>query len=230
MKKLLLVLSFSLLASSAYAADAVIEEVAVVDTAHNWSGVYLGAQAGYDWGDHSETEYLATGAFSYSQDFDSDGASGGLFGGYNWQSSQFVFGVDANIDYSNIDGGYSITNLGGTGSTDLSINWQGALRARVGVALDRILLYAAAGGAVADAEYDFGVDGVLDETFDETLWGWTVGAGVDAAITDNIFVRAEYRYTDFEDVTLVPQNTFAGNTYDESTNIQAVRFGVAYKF
>lgn len=78
----------------------------IVDPAYDWSGVYIGVQAGYGWGDN---DYSALGS---AADFDSDGFVGGLTVGANWQSGAFVYGVEADISYSNIDGSFVGDNTG----------------------------------------------------------------------------------------------------------------------
>src|SRR5688572_14865848 len=98
MKSLLLATSLILgFGGTAVAADAV-EDVVIVDEGYNWSGVYVGVQGGYGWGDND---------YGYESDrvgFDSDGFVGGLTAGANWQNGSFVYGVEADISYSDVDG------------------------------------------------------------------------------------------------------------------------------
>ena len=75
-------------------------------------------------------------------------------------------------------------------------NWQGSIRGRVGYAFNRALLYGTGGFALADIDTD--VPGGGDDG-SGTEWGWTLGAGLDYAVTDKIFLRGEYRYTDLAD-------------------------------
>ena len=74
--------------------------------------------------------------------------------------------------------------------------WTGAVRARAGYAVDRFLPYLA--GGVAFTKYKVVIDESGDIASDsQSLTGWTVGAGVEYAFTDQLMGRFEYRYTDF---------------------------------
>ena len=145
----------------------------------SWSGPYIGAQVGYGWGRASNTS--------------NDGWMVGGYLGYNVQldGSPVVFGVETDLNWSNVDGNRGAR--GRAGRTRLSSDWNGATRGRIGYAFDRFLVYGAAGIAYADRELrspGFGKD-------NKTAVGWTVGGGVEAAVTDNVVARAEYRYTDY---------------------------------
>lgn len=65
----------------AFAADAVVEEVVVVDSAYNWSGVYLGAQAGYSFSGNADYIYDQDPVSSYNYQHDLDGALAGAYVG-----------------------------------------------------------------------------------------------------------------------------------------------------
>lgn len=213
------------LAGPAFAADPAVE-VPLESPAFTWSGAYVGATIGYGWGDHTETWFSDGGVPSgFVQDYDSDGFIGGVFAGYNWQSSQFVYGIEGDIEYTDIDGSFEV---GGEGTT-VDVGLQGSLRTRVGVAFDRFLVYGTGGVAFADIDYEFNDNGVF-ETFGETAVGWTIGGGAEAAVTDQIFVRAEYRYTDFGSENFDTAVTFPLFNNDQDTSFQTVRFGAGYKF
>ena len=91
MKKLLLGLSLCLLASSAFAADAIVEEVA---PAFSWTGGYAGIQAGYAWGDGDIDQITGPGFIDTSP----DGFLGGIYAGYNYQmSNNIVIGAELDV-------------------------------------------------------------------------------------------------------------------------------------
>ncbi len=111
----------------------------------------------------------------------------------------------------------------------------GSLRARLGWAWDRALIYAT--GGLAYASFDTGDNNFLGVGInpffangdDDTVWGWTIGAGVEWAFTNNLTARLEYRYTSFDR----DNNTFfvtPGFNTDDSADFHAVRLGVSYKF
>ena len=87
-------------------------------------------------------------------------------------------------------------------------NIQGSIRGRLGIAWDRALIYGTAGVAftglnttIVDTTGFFtGVPGT-NVTFSNTRAGWTAGGGIEYAVTDNWWVRAEYRYSNFGHTT-----------------------------
>ncbi|WP_455480960.1 outer membrane protein [Bartonella sp. B12(2025)] len=117
----------------------------------------------------------------------------------------------------------------------LKQKWAGATRVRIGFAAERIMPYIAGGVAYTQlqdiksiliTEKDKG--GVLasgnisDEK--KTLVGYTLGAGIDLAMTNNVILRAEYRYSDFG------KKKFSKDKYETSYKTNDFRVGVAYKF
>lgn len=229
MKKLLLGLTFSLLCSAAFAADAVVEDAIVIEPGFTWTGGYIGGQVGYGWGD-STADYPFADGFT---DIDPDGWLGGVYIGYNYQlSNNIVLGAEADVVYSDIDGREHFIELGvplDDSFDSLDLNWSGAVRGRIGYAAGRFLPYFAAGVAFAD------VDVAAEDlnpgfvgSWSETYVGYTVGAGAEYAVTDNIVLRGEYRFTDFGSETFTAADPDSEHDVDLSTN--EVRFGIAYKF
>lgn len=220
MKKLLLGLSFALLASSAIAADAVVEEVAVdVAPVFIWTGGYVGLQAGYAWGDGNASDTLGN-----STEPDPDGFIGGVYVGYNYQlSNNIVIGGELDVVYADVEGTAGVFNGGVPEGVDFTqeLKWSGAARVRLGYAVDRFLPYIA--GGVAFGEINGGNPGNIDE-FSDTYTGWTIGAGTEYAFTDNLIGRVEYRYTDFGN------ESFQSGVVDMDLSTNEVRFGIAYKF
>jgi outer membrane immunogenic protein len=185
------------------APEPVVEEVA----AYDWTGKYIGIHKGGSW---VNGEFSVPG-FSESENF--NGFMLGAFAGYNFMFDNFLIGVEGDISYNWNDRHF---NVGGTRG-DVGTDVEGSLRARLGYAMDRTLIYAT-GGWVATNGF---VDTPANDT-DRTFHGWTLGAGVDWAVTENIFVRGEYRYNNFD------QKNFGGVKVDLDQH-QAL-FGVAYKF
>ena len=136
------------------------------------------------------------------------------FAGYNYQVGNIVAGAEADIGYSWEDG----SNAGVTSESGV----EGSLRARLGyVVSPNILLYATAGGAAKDLE----VSGFGDSD-SNTMIGWTAGAGADMMVTEQIFGRVEYRYTDFGSDTF---STSLGDA-DISDKDHRVTVGLGMKF
>lgn len=154
--------------SPAYAAPAPVS---------NWSGGYVGAQAGYSWGRANNRNAPNTKP------------DGGLVGGYAGYDHQFdgspvVVGVDTDLNYNN--------NHDRTGRVRNDLNWSGATRGRIGYAMDNVMVYGAAGVAYGEHKVRF-----RNRSDDKTAVGWTAGGGVEAKVTENVVARGEYRYTDY---------------------------------
>lgn len=172
--------------------------------AANWSGYFIGALLGYTWG---ETNNAAVA----SPDF--DGFDGGGYIGANYQWNQFVLGVEADALISGADGG--------AGGVSADQNWSASVRARAGISLDQFLIYGTGGVAASGVEL-----GDATSSDSNTLWGWTLGAGAEALLKDNITARVEYRFTDYEGETY----TLDSGTGDASLQTHTVRAGVGLKF
>jgi outer membrane immunogenic protein len=226
MKKLLLASSMLCAMSGlAFAADAVVEEAVVeAPLAFNWTGAYIGGQVGYLWG---EGDFLSEDGTT--AEVEPDGWLGGVYVGYNYQlDNNVVIGGDADFAWTGADDGATAFDDAGDpiGSVDSELEWEGAVRLRLGYAVDRFLPYIAGGVAFAQLSAE-AIDGSGSlGSDDDTGVGWTLGAGVEYAFTDNLVGRAEYRYTDFGDFDFAISNFTA--TSDLTTN--DVRLGIAYKF
>ena len=161
-----------------------------------------------------------------SLSYNPDGFVLGGFAGFNYQWGAFVAGVEADAEWADAsDSNYSAALRTARGSFDM--NWDGSIRGRFGAAFDRFLVYATGGAAFADADVRGGPLGGPIGGFSDTNWGWTVGAGVEGAITNNILARVEYRYSDY--------GTFSGavaNGQHKSADLttSVIRAGIAYKF
>lgn len=193
---------------------------------YDWTGFYLGLQAGYGWS-KADTSFAPPGAPSFSPD--GDGFVGGAHAGYLQQFDSFVLGIEADIEFSDISGSDS-SLVGPTAGGKADINWMGSLRLRAGYAWDRALLYATGGLAYADFDGSGGPAGGPLQSFSDDLWGWTLGAGLDYAFTDAVSLRAEYRYTDFGDASGSLAPLYPAISSSTDLDVHAVRVGVSYHF
>ncbi|RVD55849.1 porin family protein [Mesorhizobium sp. M2D.F.Ca.ET.185.01.1.1] len=196
-------------AGTAFAADVVSEEppapapVAELPVA-SWAGPYAGINLGYGFGGHVKAPGV---------DAKTKGFIGGVFGGYNWQQENFVYGAEADLGYNGTKG----SDNGLSAKSGI----EGSLRARLGYAVTpEILLYGTGGLAAKNQKIDDSVTGVNDS---KGMLGWTAGAGTDIKITDNVFGRVEYRYTDYGSKTF-------GDTGKVKSSDNRVTFGVGMKF
>jgi outer membrane immunogenic protein len=225
-KKLLLAATI-LCGMSGYAsaADAVVEEIVVeAPPVFNWTGAYIGAQVGYLWG---EGDFVSEDGSTAEPE--PDGWLGGIYVGYNYQlDNNVVIGADADFAWTGADDSAAAFDDGGDpiGSFDTDLDWEGAVRARLGYAVDRFLPYVAGGVAFGQLSGEpIGGGGSLGSD-DDTSVGWTLGVGLEYAFTDNVIGRAEYRYTDFGDFDFA----FPGFTATSDLTTNDVRMGIAYKF
>ena len=192
--------------SSAHAADLIIEEpappVGIVDLGGNWDGVYVGAFVGAGWGTVTdETGFF--GAVGVETDYDISGWLVGVNAGANFTVSEaIVAGIVGDIAWSDIGG-----DLADDGT--YNVDWVGSIRGRLGFDGGAFLPYLTAGAAFASATATFD-DGVTVFEDSQTHIGWTVGAGVEFAVADNISLDLLYRYSDYGskdydlDATAVP--------------------------
>ncbi|MDP2357917.1 MAG: porin family protein [Beijerinckiaceae bacterium] len=236
MKKIVLALAALAMGSiSASAADMAARPYTkapppMANPGYNWSGFYLGLQVGYAWGDNYTTEFVtATGLPSgFSQGYNSDGIVGGIHGGYNWQAGQFVFGIEADVEGADINGGYRLANTNGT---DYRLQFQSSVRGRLGMAFGSSLLYVTGGVAFADIDHTYVNGGLgISETVGRDRTGYTVGAGLEHGFTPNLSARLEYRYTDFGTFTNTSLVAFPGFSYEDHPTYHTVRGGLTYRF
>jgi outer membrane immunogenic protein len=207
--------------------------------AYNWSGFYIGVNGGYgigksDWVDPNNFSGLgSTGNFT---------ASGFVVGptvGANFQTDAFVFGIEGDYDASWIDGKSTSLYCGSLGfgaaaQCDTKNTWLATIRGRIGYALDRVLFYGTAGGAFGNISA--GANSGFQRSSEA---GWTAGAGVEAAFTDNWTARAEYLYVDLANGTCNQANPCGVDVIGAAVvpasqtvkfNTSLIRLGVDYKF
>jgi outer membrane immunogenic protein len=191
-----------LMAGHAYAADAVVSEPPVVAQTYNWSGLYVLGTGGYGWGE-SDHEHQNVNTFGGPGGTYSDSGHsfvGGVGVGYNFAfTNGIVLGVEGQLrsGMKMDDGGeFEIYH----NSTTTKSKYVATIAGRLGYAVDSFLPYVKAGWAGADVEstQDYHPGGTPTTWSDSKFMnGFVVGAGVDYAVTDNIFVGVEYNYIDF---------------------------------
>jgi outer membrane immunogenic protein len=194
-----------------------------------WSGWYVGAEVGYGWGrDHIHDQNLAFGGSDYSDHFNMDGVTGGLYAGYNWQQGLWVNGLEVDAELADISGDNPSWPFGD--NTTAKIRAQGSLRARVVyVFAANNLVYATGGLAVADIKTEY-FDAPSVDSYSRWRAGWTIGAGLEHAFTPNWFGRVEYRYSDFGRVSDATTLTDTGWEERNDITTHVIRIGITYKF
>lgn len=216
----------------------------------SWTGFYIGGQVGYGFGRDNSTLY-ATALPGFPVPIDlghPNGIIGGGHIGYNFSTQSLplfgsvlggftgaggVIGIEGDVDGSDY---HSTFNPGfGFVETDRT-EIQGSVRGRLGVAVDRALFYATGGAAFADLRHTYTnttATGGID-SFSRARIGYTVGGGIEYAITTQFSLRAEYRYTEFARYSEVLANSFPppNGSVSASHKIeqQRVQVGFSYKF
>lgn len=174
---------------------------------YNWNGIYAGVHAG--------------GAFDR---FDGTAAKksrnelllGGQVG-YNVQLGNMVFGMEGDMSMNGTGKG----NKRGVAGSSADMRNIGTLKARAGVAFDRVLLYGTGGLAYGNLKV---TDGLQSKT--KSKMGYVVGAGAEYGITDNLSAKLEYNY-----VSLGKQNFQFGNARTRvGVTEHLVKAGLNYRF
>ena len=196
---------------------------------YNWSGIYLGVNGGYGFGQSNWTNAsVSTGSFN---------TNGFLVGGTlgaNYQTGSYLVGFEGDIDWSSVQGSSSAAAcvaLGAAAGTTCQTKspWLGTARARVGYAFDRLLVFGTGGGAFSGLQAILNPGGSISPG--PSQLGWTAGSGVEYAFTDAVSAKVEYLFVNLGTVAC-PIATGCGPfalhsfTFTESL----VRAGVNYRF
>ena len=245
---------FGLLSTGALAADLPSRRAPLVYAppvpVFTWTGLYIGAQVGYEFGtSNAVSTSTVTGAVLDTASGRKNGVIGGghfgylfstqslpVLGGFFGQNGSFgfgtagVIGVEADADGTSARAIYALPVAGVSDTARDGI--QASIRGRLGVAFDRVLVYATGGVAFASLQNNYFSPALgVNDTLSQTRAGYTVGGGIEYAFTNNVSARVEYRYTDFGSSTENLPNTTGGLvnvTHRETDN--RVQGGVSYKF
>jgi outer membrane immunogenic protein len=182
---------------------------------YNWAGSYFGINVGHGWAEAIVS--ASQGRVSASASEPLPGIVGGVQSGSNFQTGNFVYGLEVDVQGTSQQ---HETRLFGRTVTD-SIPLFSTVRARAGVALDRVLLYGTGGGGWAQFLTQAG-----SANSSEIRGLWTVGAGIEVALSGNWSAKAEYLY--LHSLTKTRDIGFGIRVEDYGTD-QIVRFGINYK-
>jgi opacity protein-like surface antigen len=242
---------FSLLLGTNLATAADLPSIVVAPRVlWSWTGFYIGGHVGAGFGTSQFSD--AAGPAIYGGNVRSPAAVGGGQIGANWQipNSIWVLGVETDASAVGADG--TATCLASSGfffSANCHVRQtaSGSLTGRVGLAAGaqgRTLIYAKGGLAWLREQIDLTSNALVPQTstgFDGTRWGWTVGAGVEKALTPAWSLRLEYDYANFSDIGVatpislfqigLPSNFLqtAGGITSVSQTVQTVKLGINLK-
>ncbi len=189
-----------------------------------WSGFYAGVNAGYGWSTGTSRYYdPAFGVPGRGK----GGFVGGAQAGYNYQFGMVVIGAETDIQYAAV--GNKGSSYGSTYYAGNSDGYFGTIRGRAGVAFDRALVFGTAGFAYGDIGGNKALDTELGfHRGNSNNWGWTVGGGVEYAITNQFTAKVEGLY-----VNLDTKDNYAladRVNIRRDTEFGVVRAGLNYKF
>lgn len=192
-------------------------------------GFYVGVSVGHDFANVEGVNTNGGGLFPGVYDYDPAGASLGVLAGFNLHHDNLVFGIEGDINWSDISDETEFTSTFPRDyihTTD--VNWQGAIRARLGITHGNNIVYVAGGYAMADVEHEINQVGFpVFHSYSDTQTGWTLGAGVDHSFDESLSGRIEYRYTDLGEAT---DNTGVNSIDTNEMTSHAIRGALIMKF
>jgi outer membrane immunogenic protein len=229
--------------------------------APTWTGFYIGVNGGYGIGNWDGSQTFVDGACcaigpldSSTHPINSNGALAGGQVGYNWQLGHVVTGVEGDFDWSHISGTSALLTpfpLGFPANGEpfwtfaIRNDWLATVRGRLGYDVGGTLIYGTGGvafgdfhetHAVVDTPFAACTPPCATATLNETRVGWTAGAGVERALSNNWSIKAEYLYVSFAGVggTMPwddPARFGAGTDgFKGDFNVQTFKGGINYKF
>ena len=222
-KHFLAAAAFLAASASAFAADLPMQtpyRAPVVAAVYNWTGIYLGVNAGYATGQQNPLGLFSSdfAPFNYT-------LSGGMFGGTlgaQIQSGHVVLGLEGDIDWTSMTGSGTgpVTKFGvfqGTATISSKVSIIDTLRTRVGYAQDNLLFYGTFGLALTNDVSTFGQtvgftcnNGTVAACSSLASWhpGLTAGAGFEYGLTPNLSTKVEYLWVGAGAVNTLKENIF----------------------
>ena len=206
--------------------------------AYSWTGFYIGGNAGYTWSDNNvavssiaDPNSVAfqsgginatfanaiTALSTLSAGTNASGFIGGVQAGYNWQSANWVYGIEADIQWLSQDGDFNSSDkfsfnngqtLVSNALVTRSLDYLGTVRGRFGMLWTPTLLGYATGGlaygetklnvAINQSLVPNSIDGpwAVAGAVSNTRFGWTAGAGFEWLFAPNWTAKIEYLYYD----------------------------------
>jgi len=205
----------------------------------SWTGCYLGGNAGGG-RTRDEWEPLAGQALNTVR---ASGWFGGVQVGCDYQVGSWVFGVEGQFDWSDMNNQALVASNGAALQLSSKLNRFATATGRIGYAFDRVLLYVKGGAAWAHFDHEVDQSNLTGPFVpvvgaSQNVTGFVVGGGFEVAFLPNWSFKAEYNYLDFGTNGVV-QNCIgalcAGGgltslTFDIKQNIQTFMVGLNYRF
>ncbi|WFP61357.1 outer membrane beta-barrel protein [Mesorhizobium sp. WSM4904] len=185
---------------------------------YNWTGFYAGGALGAG----TQVHDLSLAGAAELDGIGGEGVFGEASVGYDQDFGAWVAGLQFDARYSGIRSKLDIAGVSIKGDADYGFDALARVGAKVnestlayvigGYSWQHFKLHASAGGASADI-YDWGSS------------GFSVGGGLETAVSNNMTVGLEYRYSQYE-----KEDFGSGGFLEDTPRIQTVRLGAKYKF
>jgi len=230
------VIAVSIAANGSASAQDILRSLYSPRPVANWTGFYIGGNAGYGWARDSSNALSPLGSSASS--FTMKGLSaGGQIGGTVHVYGPWVMGIESDLQASwqKFDGPGNATNLinavgfpPATAETT-RMDWFGTTRLRMGIAEDRVLFYGTAGLAYGNVKFDASTAGFTVVDYNPVQFGWTAGGGIELMLTHNWTLRGEFLHIDFGGFTtrFTTSTGVIDDLHQRITN-DIVRLGVNY--
>ena len=209
------------------------DNVLIDEARFAWEGSYLGVQAGYFEIDDDFRDPVFAAPNPTVGTATDETLGFGIFAGHNWFKENVVYGLEADIMFTDADAvGAGNPAFGVFGRAE--VDWQASLRGRIGVVKEKSLYYVTGGLAILKADFDFAFPGPLfgaGDQFSETITGFTIGGGMEFVINDTMTAKIEYRYSEYDSADHSITNCCAPppsfQRHEVTTNV--VNFGLSKK-
>jgi outer membrane immunogenic protein len=198
---------------------------------YNWTGFYIGANAGWGWGGSVEADPVTGGGVARIH---AHGPTAGGEAGFNYQMGSVVLGAEGSLDWMNVNG----VDVGcgfGTLTCHGHNTWFASVVGRAGYALDGLLIYAKGGVAWMHEEFNqvalTGATCAIACTGNATYTGSIFGGGLEYAIAPNWSIFLDYQNAQFPSQRITSSNSVGTvNVVNIVHHANAIRVGVNYKF
>lgn len=193
---------------------------------YNWTGFYIGVSGGGGWG-RTDWQYNTIPA-SPSTNHDISGWLAGGQVGYNWQAGSWVFGLEADGHWADINGSTLCPNPAFVCGS--KVDTLASFRGRIGYAAGPVLFYGTGGAGYAHEKFSAVTPGGPNFFTNADRWGYAAGAGIEWGFAPNWSAKVEYMHYGFDRWT-APVGALSGvATTDLRLNIDTFKVGVNYRF
>ncbi len=227
---------------------------------YNWTGFYVGGNIGAIGSTGKSVHQCINGAgvldgalcdIIPDSDLNSTGVLGGLQAGYNWQTANWLFGLEGDAQGSSLKNTRTVVGAfplnppppgltdapGSIFTTSERLNWLATIRGRAGFVSGAALFYATGGAAFGGVQTTANLAGTLNaypSSADTTRAGWTAGGGVEWGFAPQWSAKFEGLYYDLGKVTTLATSVPLITTFTEGARVSIngwiARVGVNYHF